>query len=184
MVWVWIAYSLEPVHIVNINASHHAISSRLLGSNRWCLHGTGSTGTYVLGRLNSVRVCKLGDDPGLIAFATYLQRRSWVSCLPRVFGIAKGTYIAKGTHTVSWTGLWCERLAPISRNQAAAWSKWITLWKNTRGSPQTDPFDAAVVLNELRIFSKKRTLGLDVLSSNNVMCRPGTNSLVFSDPLS
>ena|GEM_PF-6045125 len=168
---------LSVMHLLNFQQSHHAIVSYLRGTGRWGVIGKGRTGTYVLAKSSNSRVCKLGDDAGLTEFVNFLSQQQWVSCLPRIYGVAKGT------GQPSWTGLWCEQLAPLLPAQQSSWSKWANHWMTSRGVPQTDPFGVANCLASLSSFASSKGLGLDILNPDNVMCRPGTGELVFSDPL-
>ena len=129
----------------------------------------------MLGRLGSNRVCKLGDDPGLIAFANFLRQAGPADCLPDVFGFAYGS-------TPPWAGLWFERLSSLSAKQAADWDAWIATWQAAKGRPPTDPFNVLWVLNNLRSWASTAGVGLDVLNTANLMSRPGTGAVVFTDP--
>lgn len=168
------------MHIFTLRgpSTHHLVAAHYTQKG-WLSLGSGATGTYVLNCPGSNRVLKVGDDPGLREFANFLQFSPPTSCLPVVFAIARHV-------SGNWTAIWCECLDDLTGAHRAAWLLWVNSWIATKGNPPNDPFGTLSTLNSIRSYANSTGLGLDVLTLNNVMCRPTASAvpdLVFSDPL-
>lgn len=141
----------------------------------WTSAGAGASGAYVLKHNHRKGVVKLGTDPGFQAFLAFLRLNSPAPALPTLYGATDVTF--------PWTGLYCEKLDPMTAAQVLAWEAWVIGdWQSNKGAPLTDPFGVASMLNRLRAAAIASRVDLDVRKPDNVMVRPGTSQLVFSDP--
>jgi len=142
----------------------------------WRPIGSGQTGTYVLGRPGRRGILKLGTFGVMNNFIAFLRANGPNVALPALFGATSPDHL--------WIGFYCERLQPMTHTQVAAWEEWIVGdWQANRGVAVTDPFGVAEMLGRLhKTAIATPGLGLDVCNPDNVMVRPGTCQLVFSDP--